>query len=141
MEEERFKQSQAMMAKVLDHESMLKGKFAPNKGFIETESGSNNWEIEYGEEEEFSKEANGSTKCTRRSYLPRPRTLLFEYLDDIRNQIIKDDSIKSQKYIHPKTVSSPTKPLGRSPVPDEFYKDVVVRIWIPDHQFNGIRDS
>ena len=141
MEEERFKQSQAMMAKVLDHESMLKGKFAPNKGFIETESGSNNWEIEYGEEEEFSKEANGLTKCTRRSYLPRPRTLLFEYLDDIRNQIIKDDSIKSQKYIHPKTVSPLTKPLGRSPVPDEFYKDVVVRIWIPDHQSNGIRDS
>ena len=76
MEEKTFKQSQALMAKVLDHESMPKGKFAPNKGFVDTAACSNNWEIEYDETEE---KANGSTKCTRRSYQPRLHTPPFEY--------------------------------------------------------------
>ncbi|CAJ1963899.1 unnamed protein product [Cylindrotheca closterium] len=152
MEEAIFKISKELMAEVLDHPSMPKGKFVPNQGTVDFTSG-NAWEVKYDEDDD-DRSANGigdygigassdddkssaSSTRYRQSYTPSQGTPLYNYLMEVQGKIIDDENCQQQKFIHP-SKSPLASGLGKSPNPSNFYKDVVVRVWIPDAQFKSL---
>ncbi|CAJ1961145.1 unnamed protein product [Cylindrotheca closterium] len=105
-----------LVAEILDHPSVPKGKFVPNQGTVDFTSG-NAWEVKYDEDDDGS--ANGvgdygigassdedksSASSTRycQLYTPSQGTPLYNYLMEVQGKIIDDKSCQQQKFIHPR---------------------------------------
>ncbi|CAJ1934979.1 unnamed protein product [Cylindrotheca closterium] len=89
-----FEASQKLLAKVLDHPSMPKGKSVPTRGIIDQRS--DNWDISYDIPSTTNEEE--SDGFYRRVLIPPAGTPLRTYLDEAKAHIEKNEFWRRRQY-------------------------------------------
>jgi hypothetical protein len=134
--EELLKKAQELLQLVMAHPSTPKSRNLPD--FINMDDKSpNDDQIDYDSDNDENDDE--TSKKYWRSYMPPEGSILFHYLEGVKDRVRKGELIdmaKGQKSI-PANEDPVAVGLKSRPVPDIFYKNVYVEVWAPMEQFKN----